>query len=31
MRDADALGGVAVELVLGPDLYLFGRRPGWRR
>jgi NADH-quinone oxidoreductase subunit F len=31
MRDADALGGVAVEVVLGPDLYLFGRRPGWRR
>ena len=24
MRDADALGGVAVEVVLGPDLYLFG-------
>jgi NADH-quinone oxidoreductase subunit F len=28
MRDADALGGVAVELVLGPDLYLFGEETG---
>jgi NADH:ubiquinone oxidoreductase subunit F (NADH-binding) len=28
MRDADALGGIAVELVLGPDLYLFGEETG---
>ena len=28
MRDADALGGVAVEIVLGPDLYLFGEETG---
>jgi NADH:ubiquinone oxidoreductase subunit F (NADH-binding) len=28
MRDADALGGVAVEVVLGPDLYLFGEETG---
>ena len=28
MREADALGGVAVEIVLGPDLYLFGEETG---
>ena len=28
MREADALGGIAVELVLGPDLYLFGEETG---
>jgi NADH:ubiquinone oxidoreductase subunit F (NADH-binding) len=28
MRNADALGGIAVELVLGPDLYLFGEETG---
>jgi NADH-quinone oxidoreductase subunit F len=28
MRDAGALGGVAIELVLGPDLYLFGEETG---
>jgi NADH:ubiquinone oxidoreductase subunit F (NADH-binding) len=28
MRDADALGGVPVEIVLGPDLYLFGEETG---
>src|SRR6266702_1846281 len=28
MRDADALGGIAVELVLGPDLYLSGEETG---
>jgi NADH-quinone oxidoreductase subunit F len=28
MRDADALGGVPVEVVLGPDLYLFGEETG---
>jgi NADH-quinone oxidoreductase subunit F len=28
MQDADALGGVAVEIVLGPDLYLFGEETG---
>jgi NADH-quinone oxidoreductase subunit F len=28
MEDADALGGVQVELVLGPDLYLFGEETG---
>jgi NADH-quinone oxidoreductase subunit F len=28
MRDADALGGIAVEIVLGPDLYLFGEETG---
>src|SRR5215204_1550906 len=28
MREADALGPVAVELVLGPDLYLFGEETG---
>jgi NADH-quinone oxidoreductase subunit F len=28
MRDADALGGVSIELVLGPDLYLFGEETG---
>jgi NADH-quinone oxidoreductase subunit F len=28
MRDADALGPVAIELVLGPDLYLFGEETG---
>jgi NADH-quinone oxidoreductase subunit F len=24
MRDADALGGMHIEIVLGPDLYLLG-------
>jgi NADH-quinone oxidoreductase subunit F len=28
MREADALGGVPVEIVLGPDLYLFGEETG---
>ncbi len=28
MREADALGGVAVEIVLGPDLYLLVRARG---
>jgi NADH-quinone oxidoreductase subunit F len=28
MQDADALGGVPVEIVLGPDLYLFGEETG---
>jgi NADH-quinone oxidoreductase subunit F len=28
MQDADALGGVPVEVVLGPDLYLFGEETG---
>jgi Respiratory-chain NADH dehydrogenase 51 Kd subunit len=28
MQDADALGPVPVELVLGPDLYLFGEETG---
>ena len=28
MRDAGALGGVAIELALGPDLYLFGEETG---
>jgi NADH-quinone oxidoreductase subunit F len=28
MRDADALGGTPLELVLGPDLYLFGEETG---
>ena len=28
MRDADALGGVPIEIVLGPDLYLFGEETG---
>src|SRR5215207_4382236 len=28
MREADALGGVPIELVLGPDLYLFGEETG---
>ena len=28
MREADALGPVAIELVLGPDLYLFGEETG---
>jgi len=28
MREADALGGIAVEIVLGPDLYLFGEETG---
>jgi NADH:ubiquinone oxidoreductase subunit F (NADH-binding) len=28
MRDADALGGVPVEVILGPDLYLFGEETG---
>ena len=28
MREADALGGVPIEIVLGPDLYLFGEETG---
>src|SRR5687767_10919852 len=28
MREADALGGVPIDLVLGPDLYLFGEETG---
>jgi NADH-quinone oxidoreductase subunit F len=28
MREADALGGIPVEVVLGPDLYLFGEETG---
>jgi transposase len=28
MREADALGGVPLEIVLGPDLYLFGEETG---
>jgi NADH-quinone oxidoreductase subunit F len=28
MREADALGPTAIELVLGPDLYLFGEETG---
>ena len=28
MQDADALGGVPVEIVLGPDLYLLGEETG---
>jgi NADH-quinone oxidoreductase subunit F len=28
MQDADALGGIPVDLVLGPDLYLFGEETG---
>jgi NADH-quinone oxidoreductase subunit F len=28
MQDADALGGIPVEIVLGPDLYLFGEETG---
>jgi NADH-quinone oxidoreductase subunit F len=28
MREADALGGTQIELVLGPDLYLFGEETG---
>jgi NADH-quinone oxidoreductase subunit F len=28
MREADALGGVPMEIVLGPDLYLFGEETG---
>jgi NADH-quinone oxidoreductase subunit F len=28
LRVADALGGAAVEIVLGPDLYLFGEETG---
>ncbi|HZA80830.1 MAG TPA: hypothetical protein VFC13_05080 [Actinomycetes bacterium] len=31
LRDADALAGVAVELVLGRICICSGRRPGWRR
>ena len=31
MRDADALGGIQIEIVLGPDLYLWGKGPGWKR
>ena len=28
MREADALGPIVIELVLGPDLYLFGEETG---
>jgi NADH-quinone oxidoreductase subunit F len=28
MREADALGPIAIEVVLGPDLYLFGEETG---
>jgi NADH-quinone oxidoreductase subunit F len=28
LRDADALGGTQIEVVLGPDLYLFGEETG---
>jgi NADH-quinone oxidoreductase subunit F len=28
MQDADALGGIQVEIVLGPDLYLLGEETG---
>ncbi|HSL67215.1 MAG TPA: hypothetical protein VK977_03540, partial [Actinomycetota bacterium] len=28
MREADALGGKSLEVVLGPDLYLFGEETG---
>jgi NADH-quinone oxidoreductase subunit F len=28
MQQADALGGTAIELTLGPDLYLFGEETG---
>jgi len=28
MQEADALGGIPVEIVLGPDLYLFGEETG---
>ncbi len=28
MRDADALGGIPIQVVLGPDLYLFGEETG---
>jgi NADH:ubiquinone oxidoreductase subunit F (NADH-binding) len=28
LREADALGPIAIELVLGPDLYLFGEETG---
>jgi NADH:ubiquinone oxidoreductase subunit F (NADH-binding) len=28
MRDADALGGIQIEIVLGPDLYLLGEETG---
>jgi NADH:ubiquinone oxidoreductase subunit F (NADH-binding) len=28
MQEADALGGIPMELVLGPDLYLFGEETG---
>ena len=28
MREADALGGRPLDLVLGPDLYLFGEETG---
>jgi NADH-quinone oxidoreductase subunit F len=28
MREADALGGVPIDLVRGPDLYLFGEETG---
>jgi NADH:ubiquinone oxidoreductase subunit F (NADH-binding) len=31
MRDADALGGVPVEIVLARICTCSGRRPGWRR
>ena len=28
MREADALGGIPIQVVLGPDLYLFGEETG---
>ena len=28
MREADALGGIPMDLVIGPDLYLFGEETG---
>lgn len=28
MQDADALGGIPIRIVLGPDLYLFGEETG---
>ena len=28
MRDAEALGGIQIDVVLGPDLYLFGEETG---
>jgi NADH:ubiquinone oxidoreductase subunit F (NADH-binding) len=31
MRSADALGAIPIQLVLGPDLYLFGEETGSRK